>query len=125
MMRNTGGFDVSGNVQESGEFLRGLQVTIRLLNSSYQDVSGYLNILGPATKTISTSGTFFYTINYIEIGCPQGEYYLRIDFNGSIAESGITLTDYMIHSSSTGYNLNITANSTISIDYQMHHLLCK
>jgi hypothetical protein len=112
VLRGGTSFTVSGTVRESGEFLRGLGVDIRLLNSTFDDVSVYLN--GQSTF-ITNNGGFYQFTNSIDQTCPQGKYYIRINFNGSIINPGISLTDYMIHNSSLPIPLNITAG-TIIID---------
>jgi len=114
VLRGGTSFTVSGTVRESGEFLRGLGVNIRLLNSTFDDVSGYLN--GPSTL-ITNNGGFYQFTNSIDQICPQGKYYIRIDFNGSIINPGISLTDYMIHNSSLRILLNITAGIGITGNY--------
>ena len=107
---------ISGTVQDpfNLDTVRGLRVTIRLLNSDLNDVSAlYLNLAGPQTITISASGTYSFTITSIDSACPQGKYYLRIDFNGSLNDNWLFLSDYMKHSSSSLINLNITADTYI------------
>ncbi|MEE9573509.1 MAG: hypothetical protein V3W20_10705, partial [Candidatus Neomarinimicrobiota bacterium] len=96
-------FTISGTVQESGGLLRGLEVNIRLFNSTHE-VSLYL--IGPSTWTTNDVGYYQFT-NSIDISCPQGEYYIRIDFNGSVSYPGIFLTDYMIHTNSSLIPINI------------------
>ena len=111
-----GGLDfiISGTVRESGELLKGLIVNIRLLDITHSDVSVlYLN--GPQTDDTGNSGSFQFT-NSIKQTCPQGKYYIRIDFNGSIIYPSIFLTDYMIHNSSLLIPLNITAGVEIIQD---------
>ncbi|UCD01059.1 MAG: hypothetical protein JSV23_09260 [Promethearchaeota archaeon] len=116
--RGVEGFSVSGTVQESGEDLRGLIVSIILLNSTYDEVSGYLNLVGSQSIIINNDGTFSYVISSIDQICPQGKYYIRIDFNGSIEYPNtgfpnVLLTDYMIHTNSSLIPINITAEAII------------
>jgi len=114
IQRNVESFTFSGNVNDMGTNLRGLRVTILLLDSGLNDDSGYLNIVGGQTTTIDSNGNFMFSINSISLSCPHGQYYIRIDFNGSISESGIFLNDYMVHHSSILYNLNVTAGTVIN-----------
>ncbi|KKK41158.1 hypothetical protein LCGC14_0594470 [marine sediment metagenome] len=116
IVRGTENFIISGSLKESGEFLRGLNITIILLNSSYDDVSFYLNLLSSQSIIINNDGTFNYVVNFIISTCPQGEYYIRIDFNGSISYTNIFLSDYLIHNSSLLIPLNITAGTIIIQD---------
>ena len=118
VLRGDTSFTVSGIVQESGELLKGLIVNIRLLDSTHSDVSVlYLN--GPQTDNTGNSGSFEFT-NSINQNCPQGKYYIRIDFNGSIfypeSTPAVLLTDYLIHNSSLLIQLNITAGVEIIQD---------
>jgi len=116
--RGVEGFGLIGSVQESGEYLRGLKVSIILLNSTYDDVTGYLNLVGSQSIIINNDGFFSYTISSIDQICPQGKYYIRIDFNGGIEYPNtgfpnVLLTDYMIHTNSSLIPINITAGTII------------
>jgi len=111
-------FIISGTVQGSGELLRGLEVNIRLINSTFDDVSGYL--IGVPTS-ITDVGDYQFT-NLIDQTCPQGEYYIRIDFNGSISYTSISLSNYMVHNSSLLIPLNITAGTQLtSLSYSLEY----
>ena len=121
VIRGVEGFGVFGTVQESGEDLRGLIVSIILLNATYDDVTSYLNLVGSQSIIINNDGTFSYTISSIDQICPQGKYYIRIDFNGSIEYPNtgfpnVLLTDYMIHTNSSLVPINITAGTMIIQD---------
>ncbi|MFX1348334.1 MAG: transglutaminase domain-containing protein [Promethearchaeota archaeon] len=112
-------FTVSGTVQESGELLRGLLVNIILLNSTLSDFSAYL--IGPSTWITNDVG-YYQFVNSIDINCPQGEYYIRIDFNGTISYTDIFLNDFLIHNSSLLIPLNITAGTKItSLSYYLEY----
>jgi hypothetical protein len=91
-----------------------LGVRIILLNSSNDDVSYYL-IFEPGYQQIMFIGSGYYEfrIDYIDINCPYGEYYIRLDFNGSISAPGIFLSDYMVHTNSSLISLNISAGTVI------------
>ena len=111
---------ISGTIQDpfNLDTVRGLRVTIRLLNSDLVDVSAsYLNLAGSQTQTISATGTYSFTITSISSNCPQGKYYLRIDFNGSLEDNWLFLSDYMKHSGSSLINLNITADTYVFDGY--------
>jgi hypothetical protein len=88
-------FSISGNVQESGIDLRGLVMEIHLYDSSYTDVSSSY-LLGSQTMMLDQFGNYQF-FNTIDLTCLQGDYYLRVEFNGKISEIGIDLSDYMIH----------------------------
>ena len=115
ILRSVDSFRVSGTVQEGGEFLTGLRVNLILLDSTYSDVSGYL--IGPQTLTTNAVGYYQFD-NTIDISCPQGQYYIRIDFNGTIDAPGIFMSDYMIHNSSVLIPIDIIAGTTISGNYE-------
>ena len=92
------------------------------MNEQFVDLSGYL-VFEPGYQqnmTIWFDGTGYYEfiIDYINISCPQGKYYIRIDFNGTIDAPGIFLTDYMVHTNGSLLNLNVTARTYITqFDY--------
>ena len=107
----SGGFTVSGTVQEGGELLRGLRVNLILLDSTFSDVSGYL--VGSQTITIDNTGYYQFD-NSIDINCPQGQYYINVSFTGGIDAPGIWMTDYMIHNSSLLIPIDIMAGVYVS-----------
>jgi hypothetical protein len=118
ILRDNGGFIVSGNVEEFGNFSRGLEVRIILLNSSNDDVSYYL-IFEPGYQqnifiAYDGSGYYEFRIDYIDLNCPYGEYDIRIDFNGSINAPGIFVSNYMVNTSSSLISLNISAGTLIT-----------
>ena len=117
IQRDVNSFNVFGSVQDNSVGLRGLNIKILLLDSSLNDVSGYLDLAGSQYINLY-DGNFQFDINSISINCPQGVYYFRIDFNGSISESGISLTDYMMNSSSFLVSVNITAGTYIVGNYE-------
>jgi hypothetical protein len=117
VQRNFNIFDVYGILQDSGVNLRGLRITIRLFEvTTMNDFSTYLILNGPQTRTVS-NGNYLYDDTSVSLACPQGQYFLRIDFNGSISETGISLTDYMVHASSVLLSVNITAGTGITGNY--------
>ncbi|MFX1323905.1 MAG: carboxypeptidase-like regulatory domain-containing protein, partial [Promethearchaeota archaeon] len=115
ILRNIDSFSVLGTLQEGGELLRGLTVNLILLDDSFSDVSGYL--LGTRTLTIDNFGAYQFD-NSIDIACPQGQYYLRIDFNGTIDAPGIFLNDYLIHNSSLLIAIDIIAGTSLNGNYE-------
>jgi len=116
IIRNIDNFIVDGTLRDNGELLRGLVVNIRLLDDTFSDVSVfYLN--GITSITTDALGHYQFD-NSIDLGCPQGKYYIRIDFNGSINAPGISLSDYMIHNSSLLISINILADTYIIGNYE-------
>ena len=113
--RNDGGFTVSGYVEKDGVNMRGMELELKLLDKDYNDVSGYLNMPGGPFITIQYDGTgsYLFQVNSINLNCPRGKYYLRVDFNGTIDAPGIFLSDYLIHTNSSIVPLNITAGVII------------
>ncbi|MEJ2249045.1 MAG: transglutaminase domain-containing protein [Candidatus Lokiarchaeota archaeon] len=114
--RDSDNFVISGRVMESGISLRGLIVNLVMLNSSFDEVNSYLNLVGGSSIQINEDGTFQFSINSIDISCPKGEYYIRVDFNGSLYEPGILLTNYMVSNSSSLKSLTVSAGSNIILD---------
>ncbi|MHA1195543.1 MAG: transglutaminase domain-containing protein [Promethearchaeota archaeon] len=122
VQRNADSFIVDGTVHDGSTSLRGLKVRIVLLDSTHSDVTSYLYVDESQPITISSDGTFKFTINSISIDCPPGIYYIKIDFNGSITESGIDLSDYMIHLSSELLQFNVTAGTYITGNYDTKYV---
>ncbi len=116
VLRNVDSFAVWGTVRESGEGLRGLIVNIRLLDNTKTVVPGF-NLIGSQTDITDDLGYYQFDQS-INISCLQGNYYIRIDFNGSIIAPGISLSNYMIHNSSLLIPINITAGTSISGNYE-------
>ncbi len=116
ILRDIDSFIVSGTVRESGEFLRGLNLNIVLLDSSSSDVSA-LYLLGSQTITINNDGSYAF-LNSIDISCPQGNYYLNITFTGGISAPGISMSNYMVHNSSLLISIDITASTYIIGSYE-------
>jgi hypothetical protein len=108
-------FITSGSVQENAVLLRGLRVNLILLDSSFTDVSGFLT--GPQSLTTNIFGSFQFD-NSVDITCPQGQYFIRIDFNGTIVAPGIFLNDYMVHNSSVLIPLDIIGGTSLSGNYE-------
>ena len=115
VLRFTDSFRVSGTVRESGTLLRGLTVNLILLDSTFTDVSGYL--IGPQSYTTTAAGYYQFDTS-IDISCPQGLYYIRVDFNGTINAPGIFMSDYLIHNSSLLIPIDIVAGVTLSGNYE-------
>ncbi|MBY8987045.1 MAG: hypothetical protein KGD61_01210, partial [Candidatus Lokiarchaeota archaeon] len=115
VQRNFHQFNVDGVLQQNGTNLDGLTIGLILLDESFVDVSGYLNINGPQLRTIF-GGNYLYDNSGIFLSCPQGNYYVLIYFTGSINDFGISLTNYM----QTALNwlpINITAGTNINGNY--------
>ena len=112
VVRDSESFDVNTNVRYGTIDLNGLEITLLLLDSSFRDVSGYLNMAGPQTITVY-NGYFQFNINSISLNCPQGQYYIGVAFYGNIFDSGISLFDYMIHVNSSFIPINVIAGTVI------------
>ncbi|MFW9821691.1 MAG: hypothetical protein ACFFE4_02070, partial [Candidatus Thorarchaeota archaeon] len=113
--RGVTSFTTSGTVVEFGELLRGLRVNIILLDNTLADVSGYL--IGPQSFTTNNIGYFQFD-NLINMTCPQGMYYIRIDFNGTLDAPGIFMNDYMVHNSSLVIPIDIIAGTSLNGNYE-------
>ncbi|MFX0002516.1 MAG: hypothetical protein ACFE9J_03450, partial [Candidatus Hermodarchaeota archaeon] len=116
ILRNFDNFIVSGTVQESGTFLRGLNLNILLLDNSYTDVSG-LYLVGSQTITINNDGSYAF-FNSIDLTCPQGNYYINVTFTGGINAPGISMSDYMVHNNSLLIPIEIKAGTYIVGNYE-------
>ncbi|MFX1498661.1 MAG: transglutaminase domain-containing protein [Promethearchaeota archaeon] len=113
IQRNVLLFNVNGNLQQNGINLDGLTIGLFLLNDAYADVSTYINFNGPQFRVVS-NGNYFYIDNSILLNCTPGNYYLQVTFTGSISESGISLINYMIPSTSILVPINVTAGININ-----------
>jgi len=117
IIRNSDNFIITGTVHESGINLRSLVIRIFLLEAStFGDNSSYLHLVEPYSIIINNDGTFQYTVNYIDLNCPQGQYYIIIYFGGSINAPGITLFNYMETTTSPLRNIDIIAGTQIIQD---------
>ncbi|MFW9987745.1 MAG: transglutaminase domain-containing protein, partial [Candidatus Odinarchaeota archaeon] len=114
ILRNVDSFSVFGNVTDNSVFLRGLVLSIVLLDSTYNDVTGSY-LIGINSLRINNDGTFNFTNLQISLSCPQGEYSLNITFTGDIDDTGILLNNFTVHSYAT-IQINITAGTNIVQD---------
>jgi len=113
VLRNFDSLNVNTYVQDGAINLNGLEITILLLDSTFSDVSFYLNIAGPQTITVY-NGFYQFNINSISLSCPEGLYYIRIDFYGNLFDAGVSLFNYMGYESSSPILLNVSAGTTLS-----------
>ncbi|NVM17816.1 MAG: transglutaminase domain-containing protein [Candidatus Lokiarchaeota archaeon] len=116
IQRNFHQFNVDGVLQQNGTNLDGLLMGLILLNDSFVDVSGHLNLNGPQIRTVY-GGNYLYDNSGIFLSCPQGSYYILIYFTGSINDFGISLTNYMETEISMIIPINITAGTNINGNY--------
>jgi hypothetical protein len=125
ILRNQDNFNVFGLVRDGSIYLRGLQIEFLMLDAGLNDVSSYLNLPGipsPPYKLNVYDGSYQYNINSISLNCPQGIYYFRIDFNGTISAAGIYLNDYMIHVSSNVVQINVTTGTYITGNFDTKYV---
>ncbi|MFX1267694.1 MAG: transglutaminase-like domain-containing protein [Promethearchaeota archaeon] len=116
VLRNFDSFYLNTYIQDGTIDLNGLEITILLLNSTFNDVSFYLNIAGPQTITVY-NGYYQFNINSINLNCPEGQYYLIIEFYGNIFDAGVSLFNYMGYESSSLIPINVSAGTTLSGNY--------
>ncbi len=116
VLRNFDNFDVNTYVRDGTINLNGLEITILLLDNTFSDVSFYLNLAGPQTITVY-NGYYQFNINSILLNCPEGQYYLRIDFYGNLFDAGISLFNYMAYEISSPIPINVSAGTTLSGNY--------
>jgi len=117
VFRNEGGFTVKGAVKENGTGLKGLMVRVLLFDKSYNNLSHYL--IGNPYGLTDNSGNYSIYINSISIDCSKGEYYIRVDFNGTInipETPGINpIPNYLDYKNSSSYiPFNVTAGTEIN-----------
>ncbi len=118
ILRDVDKFTVNGYVIENGNYSRGLQVRLILLDSSFNDVSNYLNFEPGYQQNMTIwddgSGYFEFRMENIGRDCPQGNYFVRIDFNGTLdVPTELFLTNFMVHNSSDSVMFNVTAGTRI------------
>ena len=113
ILRNNGGFTIDGSLREYGEYLRGLRIQINFYDSSMTDASSYFNLVGFPSKIIQDDGFYSYDISSVDLSCPQGEYYIQINFTGNIETPNVFLTNYMVQNGSVLLKLNVTAGTSI------------
>ncbi|MFX1446986.1 MAG: transglutaminase domain-containing protein [Promethearchaeota archaeon] len=116
VQRNFHQFNVDGVLQQNGTNLNGLIIGLILLDDSFVDVSGYLNINGPQFRTVY-NGNYLYDNNGIFVSCPQGSYHILIYFTGSLNDFGISLPNFMETAISMIIPINITAGININGNY--------
>ncbi|MBD3212348.1 MAG: hypothetical protein GF311_07055 [Candidatus Lokiarchaeota archaeon] len=115
IVRDSTQFDLSGTLEENGFDLRALNISLTLLNQNYQDVSEFL-VGNPLYEISNQNGFFDFTDIQITQNCPRGNYFLRIDFNGSILLSeipGVDVSSFMKNSNSSLIPIDIYAGTDI------------
>jgi hypothetical protein len=103
---------ISGFLRDGTNNMRNLIIGIRMFDSlTDNDVTGlYLS----QPHYIHVSDGSYQFDNQIALSCPQGNYYFRVDFNGSIyVPFEVNLTDYLGHVSSSVVPITVTAGTTI------------
>jgi len=126
VVRNVDWITVSGCVNDtiSQIKVKQVEVNIRLFNKDMADKTNYLIIdWGQSYMLTRNENSWNYKFTFrLNISTPPGEYYLRVDFNGSIRDSSgpvfINLDNYMISNSSELKPLNISAATIINGTYE-------
>ncbi|TFF89880.1 MAG: transglutaminase domain-containing protein, partial [Promethearchaeota archaeon] len=106
---------ISGILRDGTDNIRNIRINIRMFESlTDTDVTAlYLSL----PHSIYVSDGNYQFNNLIDINCPQGNYYFRIDFNGSIyVPFEVDLTDYLGHVSSSTVPITVTAGTVIVQD---------
>lgn len=112
IQRDIENLKISGFLRDGTNNMRNLIIGIRMFDSlTDNDVTGlYLS----QPHYIHVSDGSYQFDNQIALNCPQGNYYFRIDFNGSIYfPFEVNLTDYLGHVSSSVVPITVTAGTTI------------
>jgi len=127
VIRNVDWITVSGFVNDtyttSNPEVKYVEVSIRLFNKDMVDCTSYLNFdVGYSSSMVVQGPDWDYEFRFqVDLSIPYGEYFLRVDFNGSIRDyTGpvfIDLNNYMINSSSVPEVLNISAGTVIVNGY--------
>jgi len=127
VIRNVDWITASGFVNDtyttSNPEVKYVNVSIKLFNKSMVDYSNYLNFdVGYSSYMIVQGPDWDYEFRFqVDISIPYGEYYLQVDFDGSIRDSTgpvfIDLNNYMNSSMSELKPLNISASTTITNGY--------
>lgn len=126
VIRDVDWITVSGCVNDtiSQIKVKQVEVNIRLFNKiTMADNTNYLIIDWDQSYMLTRNGNSWnYKFTFrLNISTPPGEYYLRVDFNGSIRDYTspvfIDLNNYMINSSSIPKVLNVSAGTNIIDGY--------
>jgi hypothetical protein len=126
-IRNVDWITISGFVNDtitiSNPEVKYVELNIKLFNKSMDDCSSYLNFdMGYSSPMVVQGPNWNYEFRFqVDLSIPHGEYYIRVDFNGSIRDyTGpvfIDLNNYMISKSSELKPLNVSATTTIINGY--------
>lgn len=120
--RNVEWITVSGCVNDTYSNLKVKQVLVRiiLLNKTFDDLSSKLDFDVGYTQTdlITSFTSWNYEFRFkIDITTPVGEYYIRVDFNGTISDFTapifISQSNFMTSNSSELWGLNVSAGSQV------------
>ena len=127
VIRNVDWITVSGFVNDtykiSNPEVKYVEVSIKLFNKDMVDSSSYINFdVGYSSTMIVQGPDWDYEFRFqVDLSIHYGEYFLRVDFNGSIrdysAPVSINLNNYMNSSMSQLKPLNISATTTIINGY--------
>ena len=112
IQRDQENLQISGYIRDGIDNLRNLRIRIRMFDSLTDNDVTTLYLTQPHTLRVNNG--YYQFINQIDISCPRGNYYFRIDFNGSIyVPFEVNLTDYLGHVSSSIVPITVTAGSVI------------
>jgi len=127
VIRNVDWINVTGFVNDtyttSSPEVKYVEVSIRLFDKEMVDCTSYLNFdVGYSSSMVVQGPDWDYEFKFqVDLSIPYGEYFLRVDFNGSIRDyTGpvfIDLNNYMINNSSVPEVLNISAGTVIVNGY--------
>jgi len=113
IQRDVEGLRISGGLRDGPNNLRNLRIRIRMFESITNNEVTTLYLPQPYVIHVG-NGNYQFDISHIDINCPQGNYYIRVDFNGTIdVPLEVNLTDYLVHVSSSEVPIVVTAGTNI------------
>jgi len=113
ILRDVESFRISGVLRDGLDNMRNLIIRIRMFDSITDNDVTALYLPQPYMKRVF-NGNYQFDFSRIDINCPQGNYYIRIDFNGSIqVPFEVNLTDYLSHVSSSIVPITVTAGTNV------------
>lgn len=122
-IRNIDSITVSGSIKDIINDLKvkQVEVTIKIFNKTMGDYTNYFYGIGSMIVSEVNNWNYEFMIQP-KLSIPFGEYFLRVDFNGTISDypdpfCSIYLTNYMSPNSSVLKPLNISAGTVIIDGY--------
>ncbi len=119
VLRNNDMFSISGYAYNGTAMLRGINVTLLILNESLIDVSDNFYIFNSYSIT-ADDGLYSFDVSP-KLSCPKGTYFFTVYYDGSLRRlndpTNILMYNYnFVNVNSSFININVTAGSIINED---------